>query len=208
MYRGFVEKREFFIFVLVLFLVFVTGGRSEFIGLLLSIVLVLFFVFFVSFLKRFSISRMNIYFVFLAIFIVLFGFVLVDYLPGFLNNRNFQIFDLDNASSVIARNEIMSINMMYIRENLLLGDFGSHFEMGRGAYIHNILSIWQQFGGLVFMLYALIIFIPVIYFGFMYFKSEDKVYLNPLLISLYVAILLAATKSFFWPVAGLFVDVS
>ncbi|MBE0440393.1 MAG: hypothetical protein IBX57_11695 [Gammaproteobacteria bacterium] len=206
-YRGFVEKREFFIFVLVLSLVFVTGGRSEFIGLLLSMVLVLFFVIFVSFLKRFSISRMNIYFIFLAVFIVLFSFVLVNYFPGFLNNRNFQIFDLDNASSVIARNEIMSINMIHIRENLLLGDFGSHFEMSRGSYIHNILSVWQQFGGLVFMLYVLIIYIPVIYFVFMYFKAEDKVYLNPLLISLYVAILLAATKSFFWPVAGLSVGV-
>lgn len=184
-------------------MVYLTGGRSEFFGSAITLVYIYLLILLVVFLKRFSINRnqVNIFIIVSLIAIVFFSYIGKN--SDFLNNRNFQILELDKASSWVARENIKQNNSKFIYDSPILGSFGSHFSMGKGSYTHNWISVWQQYGVFMFMLYVFILIYPVVKLSYLYLKYERNEILLPLALSFYCLLLVVVSKSFIWSYAGL-----
>jgi hypothetical protein len=74
--------------------------------------------------------------------------------PLFLSTRNAEILDLSQSSSWQSRVELQVAALDVIRHNPILGDFGYYLrDGGAGAYSHNALSAWTNFGVLGFALF-------------------------------------------------------
>lgn len=197
-------KYKFLYFFLIITMTFLTGGRSEFLGFIFSLLIIFIFIFIVSLIKRTSVKSNYIYIIML--FFVVFIFILFflsDINSDFLNNRNFEIFELGNSSSWQAREGLKESNMAYILNSPFFGDFGSHFNISKGSYIHNVFSVWQQYGIFVFLLYFFIMVYPLIRLMAFYFESECGYLIVPMLISFYCLLLIIVSKSFLWSYAGL-----
>lgn len=195
--------KAFFV-LCILTLVFLTGGRSEFLGSVITLFFIYCIKFFVVLFKRLSINKVTL--IVLMVFISLLFFMLYLYFNDsffFANNRNFQIFSLSDASSWQGRQEIFQKNIGHIVESPIFGKFGSHFHYGEGSYIHNILSVWQQYGIIPFVVYFSILLFPVISLFLLYAKNEDSFVLVPLAVSFYCLLLMLVSKSYQWSYAGL-----
>ncbi|WDZ51157.1 O-antigen ligase family protein [Acinetobacter vivianii] len=192
--------RIFSVFI-VLFLLLISGGRSELVGFLLSGVstLIVYSIFSRKKYQKFFIISL------LIVVLIYFPIYLYHTYGGFFeNSRHMQLLDYENSSSWQEREYIYKINLQNIVDNPLIGAYGSHFELGPGAYIHNILSAWQQFGLLGFILYILIVISPFFISIFYLFKDRDKFNIYPFFfISIYILILSIATKPVFWPYAAM-----
>lgn len=184
-------------------MVYLTGGRSEFFGSAITLVYIYLLILLVVFLKRFSLHRnqVNIFIVVFLTAIVLFSYIGKN--SDTLNNRNFQILELDKASSWVARENIKKNNSKFIYDSPVLGSFGSHFSMGKGSYTHNWISVWQQYGIFMFILYVFILSYPVVKLSYLYLKYEINEMLLPLALSFYCLLLVVVSKSFTWSYAGL-----
>lgn len=195
-------KKTFFL--LILTMVFLTGGRSEFLGIVIAITFFISLSAITSLTKRLSIKKiiftssiLAICISFLSIYIYLYSNIEI------LNNRNFQIFDLKNASSWQEREYILKQNIKIIFDSPIIGSFGSHFQINEGAYIHNILSVWQQYGLVSFILYFFLLAYPLLNLTYIYFKTENKLLMPPIILSFYCLLLMLVSKSFIWSYAGL-----
>jgi len=74
---------------------------------------------------------------------------------GLRGSRQLQVLDLSSASSWQARQELLEEGVAEIVASPLVGEFaGQMTTRGFGAYIHNGLSAWRQFGLVGFLLYA------------------------------------------------------
>lgn len=73
-------------------------------------------------------------------------------------SRQFQLFDLSEASSWLARQEMTVFAFEQVRSNFLTGVFGGHFyfadDGSAGNYAHNALSAWVSFGLGGFFIYV------------------------------------------------------
>lgn len=85
---------------------------------------------------------------------------------------------LGEDASFEARSQLFSEGLFYLKEQLWIGDPTIlATEMGSvGAYIHNLLSVWQVFGFFVFLALVVAIFIAL----FRMFKILRSVSNNPL----------------------------
>lgn len=191
--------------LMIFFMLLVSGGRSELVGFTLA-----------------SLATLVVYMIFSSkiyqkIFFLLSFLITVVYLPIYFyykyeglfeKSRHLQLFDYKESSSWKEREYMYQINVQKIFEHPLTGAYGSHFELGEGAYIHNILSAWQQFGILGFILYIIIIAMPFFIAIFYFFIDRDKFNIYPFFfISTYIVILCVATKPIFWPYVGISVGL-
>jgi hypothetical protein len=146
-----------FIGVLALFL---NGARTELVSFFVATILLSF--------TRFGILKtlsLNIGFM-LPIILVLYGLSPDTYEKYVSNNRNLQLFDLENATSVQLRNYLNEFAIRTISENPVFGDYASYLVIpglvgtsgnsGLGSYAHNILSAWVNLGLLGFVGYICI----------------------------------------------------
>lgn len=81
--------------------------------------------------------------------------------------------------------------------------FGSHYEVSSGSYIHNWLSVWQQYGVISFLIYVFLLSFPVLSLMRLYFYYESKRLILPLALSFYCLLMVVVSKSFVWSYAGL-----
>lgn len=86
--------------------------------------------------------------------------------PLFLRSRNAEILDLSQSSSWQARHELQVAAVKVINTHPIFGDFGYYLrDSGAGAYSHNALSAWTNFGFMGFALYVgLLIYFAVLSF--------------------------------------------
>lgn len=187
---------------LILFLLLISGGRSELIGFVVAgiVTLLAYFIF--------STTQKHKKYIFMFLggssIIYLSIYLISKYANLFESSRHTQILDFENSSSWQEREYLYRMNVQKIIDNPILGSYGSHKELGDGAYIHNALSAWQQFGIVGFILYLILIFIPILLAIYYLFKDKDRYNIYPFLfISIYVAILCIATKPIFWPYASI-----
>ncbi|WP_201532116.1 hypothetical protein [Psychrobacter sp. LFX-11D] len=188
--------RYLFIYMLSIFILFILGARSEFVGLVLSGTLLL--------LLRFKINIIQ--FLKLLSFCVLGLIVLYFSYDSFSGGRGAQVFDLANDTSWEARKSLEQIGLNQIIQHPILGYFGGHILEGgsRGSYIHNVLSVWAGFGLISFILYVLLCFIPFFHCILIALKDKqqtDKFYFC-LSLSSVVVLLILFSKSFFWVLPG------
>lgn len=93
----------------------------------------------------------------LSITLAVYGLSAEKYEKFVGNNRNLQLFDLDNATSAQERNYLHEFAIRTIWENPILGDYASYLNIEGtsdiGSVAHNILSAWVNLGILGFIGY-------------------------------------------------------
>lgn len=141
--KSFFEK--VFLFAVCFVILYLNGARSEFIFYIISILSLMVIEF------RFSLKTMFGSLIFILTLILGSNFIRF---PGYImENRTLQIADITNSSSYLARDELNSLAISTIKNNPLSGSYGSYLDVfGVGGYAHNILSIWADFGLIIFLL--------------------------------------------------------
>ncbi|WP_026879216.1 hypothetical protein WMO13_00625 [Ignatzschineria larvae DSM 13226] len=149
-------KSYLLITIMSLFILFILGSRTELVGFFFASFLLLFIKFKKKGLKLFLFSFVLL----LPILLVLYELI-ISY--G-INSRIFELFNLSNSTSWLARQKLQEIGIAQIIESPITGEFAGHIITTgtAGGYIHNILSAWAGFGVFVFTIYALSIIIPLL----------------------------------------------
>lgn len=103
------------------------------------------------------------YFAFVGVILFLIvafsGFLSIEKLQK-TNKRMLAVFNLENDSSFIAREHLEERGTKGLKKNLFVGDYNGQLEYGSlGAYIHNYLSLWRQFGFPCFLAFCTLLFI-------------------------------------------------
>ena len=117
--------------------------------------------------------------------------------------RMFSIFfgvDADVDGSAQARQHLVEINLKDIKNNWLIGNYGGQYEMFglAGAYIHNVLSFWRQFGLFTFMgILGLLGILGMRSFWIIKRRREEGYLL--VLFTMYVALGIFLSKSYVYP---------
>jgi hypothetical protein len=180
-----------------LVVLFVLGSRSELFG----------FAFFVLLLFSVMSARRYSWAALCLVGALVFAVFLMLFQEWILSNRAAQVLDLSSASSWIARSEFTRVALSQISGSFVLGQFGGHVAHfgSEGAYAHNVLSAWVNYGLLGFVMvigltaYAFIFSIRDAYAsGLNQPLSVASMGLNT--VSL---LLLLMAKSVFWPVVAL-----
>jgi len=80
--------------------------------------------------------------------------ILFFYDTNLVNRMLIDVFS-GNDSSMSERNQLLFQGLKSIKEHWFLGDFGGQYTNSSvsGHYIHNILSLWRQYGILFFILF-------------------------------------------------------
>lgn len=134
--------------------------------------------------------------------VIYWGYMYLD-LDALQYMRMFSIFfgvDADVDGSAQARQHLMEINLKDIKDNWLIGNYGGQYEMFglAGAYIHNILSFWRQFGLITFMgILGLLSMLGMRSFSIIKNRNEDGYLL--VLFTIYVTLGMILSKSYVYP---------
>lgn len=192
-----VLSKYMLIFLFCTLILFFLGARSELIGTVFAAALLIPLKFKVSFTRLTQ----------LALFSLLMMFSISLAYRNFSTNRIFQLLDVSEAGSWVARSELKEIAIKQIKENPLFGYFGGHIIDGgtTGSYSHNFLSAWAGFGFITFLIYILLCLIPVIEFSLLALKKKsysNKFYLC-LGFGLAILLLVITSKSLYWFMPGL-----
>ena len=152
--------------------------------------------------------------IWLTIVLILTSFIFIDW-EFFTrinsNNRMFRLITFGNDLSKNSRNMIFESGLKSIYENWFFGQFMGDVisRKNTGTYIHNIFSIWRQFGLLIFILVIFNIFYIYIKFALSSFKDFkwDAKQQFVFILSMYCLILFVFARSFlfaeFWLVFSL-----
>ena len=179
-------RDDVILFFMMIFL-FYLGARTEFyIALTLLII--------IKFLKiEKKVNALVLFFV-IAIFFTLIGYFYIN-IDELYKFRIFAVLFSDEDASRSARSELTLNAIKTISENPFFGDFASH-ELG--AYSHNLLSAWVDFGFLGFLYIFFITFIPFFKTFLNFKKSPNPVYILAIssLTALMIAYALAKTYNY------------
>lgn len=113
---------------------------------------------------------------------------------------------LSSDPSVAQRSEIFRMGMEGIYKNPILGDYlGQVRDFGAtGYYIHNALSMWQQFGFSSFAIYAFLVIYSVLVAVREILSGNKSRHVEALLyVSVSCLIGVVTTKAVFWPIPAL-----
>ena len=126
--------------ILVLFLV---GARSEMVGCLLVIMMI-----------EFVLAGSSVNYILVGSGFFSAASIIGVYLyKNFADNRIFGLFSMGDDASANARANLTDNALKTISENPLLGDFGSYQF---GHYAHNVLSVWVDFGVVMFVYFSVL----------------------------------------------------
>lgn len=122
------------------------------------------------------------------------------------STRQAEAFDLDASASWNYRAEYMAKGVEAIKRSPILGDYGGQVRdfKNPGAYIHNMLDVWRQYGIIAFIIYAGLCVGGVAFalWQVLRLKKMDPLWVLTAIISGYVFVLSAGAKSVFWPLVA------
>lgn len=123
------------------------------------------------------------------------------------NFRNAELFAIRSSESASIRGETIRSGIKNIKASPLLGDYGGQIrDLGEfGLYAHNVLSVWQQYGLMSFLVYLIlsIASIGISLWKVLIERSDDPRWHMAAYISGACLILVLATKSVYWPVPAM-----
>lgn len=189
------------IFLLSVVALFILNSRAS---LYIYIVSVLFY-----FILFFRINKILILFLLLFLLLISYFSKLVSLFSE--NNRMFALLLLnDNDQSSQERALFQKNGINQILDNVIFGDYGGVVRIYNdlGAYIHNILSYWQTYGLLVFLICFYFMVFQTFYAGFTSFKLrkfKEYHYIFTLSVYLFITILFARSYNWYfaWFIVGL-----
>lgn len=111
------------------------------------------------------------------------------------------ITDIDSDGSKIARDQLFEIGLDRTLRSAVFGDYGGVVkEFGNiGSYIHNILSYWQTYGLIPFLLSIIFFIVQPSIVAYNALKNKDLFNTAPYFnIAIYLVLLLIVSKSYTW----------
>lgn len=101
---------------------------------------------------------------FLILFISVFLLLVVNFNISIeLNQRMLAFINIQNDTSFIARSKLLNEGLDGLKKNWFLGDYAGQLSYGGlGAYMHNYLSLWRQFGLIPFLIFCVLLFISIV----------------------------------------------
>lgn len=122
--------------------------------------------------------------------------------------RQFElILDLETARSFQVRQELLRQGWEGIASNPLIGEFAGHVHRGgsTGAYVHNAISAWRQFGPVTFVLYVglTVTASAISLHKTVYARADLSAWRLAFLLNVFSLVLIATAKSVYWPVVAL-----
>lgn len=123
------------------------------------------------------------------------------------NFRNAELLNIQSSESASIRGETIRSGLKNIQSSPILGDYGGQIrDLGQfGLYAHNVLSVWQQYGLVSFLVYLIlsIASIGISLWKVLIDRSDDPRWHMAAYISGACLILVLATKSVYWPVPAM-----
>ena len=179
------------------FILFVLGARSELFAFLAVVPIYLT-------LAAFRSPRLM---VLLIVMFLMLSAVVVFAFEFLTQSRQLQVLNLGEASSWIARQQLMQESWQTILANPLMGKFGGHVhpDGSEGSYAHNILSAWASYGLVGFILILLASIWATISSAFLVIRqsNQNSGVSFAFLLNAAVLLLLLVSKSIFWVLPGL-----
>ncbi|WP_188635713.1 hypothetical protein [Halopseudomonas pertucinogena] len=178
------------------FVLFVLSARSEFAAVIFSMTML--------YMVRSKSEPKKLAVVGLAVAAL--SVLIANFSGHMLQSRQANILNLGSDNSWTARQDLKEEAWARIERSPILGQFGGHFESGgAGSGPHNIISVWDSFGLVGFVLFLLLALIPAAdavrqSVKYKYFNSYQTFYF---LVSISVGLLLLTAKSHLWPVTAL-----
>jgi len=179
-----------------MFVLFVLGARSELVGFMFAIGLVMIMASRTDW-RYIAVSAFALF-----VLVVAFGF-LGEWLGS---SRQAKLLNLSEDSSWAQRIELQAVALNQIMSSWVLGDFGGHIRVESiGGYAHNALSAWVSLGILGFLLYVGLAVWAWIHSGYRVWREgmANRYWVLAFLFGSAVLLLIIAAKSWFWPVVGL-----
>lgn len=178
-------------------LLFLIGARSEFFAFILSIFALQFIL-----IPKSKSSFITI----VATLAIGFAFVTANF-DTLMESRQLQVFNLNQSNSWNERESMKALALKQIEQNPFLGDFGGHTKFGgtaktpTGAYAHNSLSGYVNYGLIFFILYMLLIISAATYSALMLFKNpQNKDWHLCFMVTFTTLFLVLTAKPVFWPI--------
>lgn len=132
-----------------------------------------------------------------------------------VNSRMMAIQNLADDGSFVIRKELQQRGLKDLRDNWFWGNYNGQLAYGGlGAYIHNYLSLWRQFGFIPFVCFIILVFLLIRKIFTLNFKlCYQKKTLSPedfflVLGSVFCVIEIAVARSFVSPYVWLFIGMS
>lgn len=122
--------------------------------------------------------KSKISFLIITLIIVIYLLRTID-LDTILDTRVFRlILNTEQDTSLMARTEILETEIDYLWNNWLFGDYDGYMERGgEGAYIHNYLSFWEQYGLVPFVCFCILSAISIkVCINLRFCRSEEGIW--------------------------------
>lgn len=118
--------------------------------------------------------------------------------------RYAELLDVMNAGSFKERLSMFEHGLSDLAERPLAGSYaGQVFHTGEfGHYMHNVLSVWRQFGLVAFLIYITLVGTAVV-IPLRHLRSLTPLHASSLFVGGYSLVLMAIGKSVFWPIPAL-----
>jgi len=187
-------RLSFVIAFLLLATVFFIGARSELVG----VVAVLPFIAYLHYRHR----PLATVAVVLVVSMVVLSVAVYSY-DKLSTSRQFQLLNISESSSGMARATLYNQAWEAIKEAPVSGDFAGQVKHhdSTGAYAHNVLSAWRQFGFVGFVLYLSLLFVSLTLSIRLVRQRQNQEADLPRIaatLSLFSLILMLGAKSVFW----------
>lgn len=185
----------FLVSILLVITVFLTGARSELVGVVLALPMI----FYYHLSDRPAKTAVTATIGFMAAVLV----IVINY-DSLLVSRQMQLFDIGESNSILTRIDLHAEAFRAILQNPVFGDFAGHYREHQdlGHYAHDVLSAWRQLGIVGFICYAVLLVLPPVAILYKITKQRELLRLDVVriagVLSLYTLILAIGAKSIFW----------
>ena len=184
------------ILIMGVFTLFVLGARSELMGFVFAVGLVMILA-----------SRANWKYIAVPVAGLLVMVLVLGLLGEWLgSSRQAELLDLSESGSWARRVELQTTALGQIASSWVLGDFGGHVRAESiGGYAHSAISAWVSLGVLGFVVYVCLTVWAWVHSGYRVLRHgmSDREWVVAFLFGSAVLLLIVAAKSVFWPVVGL-----
>lgn len=128
--------------------------------------------------------------------------------------RMFAFENINNDPSLISRNYLYNQGILAIKQNWVIGDYSGQLRISHlGAYIHNYLSLWRQFGLFPFISFCILTFFYICksWYIFKSFKKNKVILPEDFFLivgGFYCLIEIIAARSYTAPYIWLFIGMA
>lgn len=177
------------------FILFLVGARSEFYAFILLLLSY-------HFLSAYKVKSS---FIVIVLFAVVSAGLFINYYEKIADSRQLNITSVSKDESWQLRQQMQDFSIQIIKDHPVFGQFGGHGYYGSasgnniGAYSHNALSGYTNYGLLFFILFIAMCYLSFIYSTLKFINNpKDEDWAFAFLLTFLIAFCITFSKSVYW----------